>query len=67
MVDNRGIGGKQGGMAEMAEARAFPSDTLAPWAEIAPNMGPLTVAELFDLPDNGWRYEVVEGVLVCPR
>lgn len=48
----------------MAEARAFPSDTLAPWAEIVPTRGPTTVDDLLARPDDGWRYEVVEGVLV---
>ncbi|HKC73903.1 MAG TPA: Uma2 family endonuclease [Chloroflexota bacterium] len=48
----------------MAEACAFPSDTLAPWAQIVPNTGPTTVADLLNVPDDGWRYEVVEGVLV---
>lgn len=44
--------------------RAFPSDTLAPWAEIVPNTGRTTVDALLTRPDDGWRYEVVEGVLV---
>jgi Uma2 family endonuclease len=48
----------------MAEARAFPSDTRAPWAEIVPYTGRLTVDELLKRPDDGWRYEVVEGVLI---
>ncbi len=47
------------------EARAFASDTLAPWAEIVPGVGPMTVEDLLRWPDDdGWRYEVVEGVLV---
>ncbi len=48
----------------MAEARAFPSATLAPWAEVVPQKGRVTVDDLLTLPDDGWRYEVVEGVLV---
>src|SRR5579862_8054054 len=49
----------------MTAQRAFrPSNTLAPWAEIVPGIGPVTVADLLTLPDDGWRYEVVEGVLV---
>lgn len=48
----------------MAEARTFPSDTPAPWAEIVPGRGPTSVDDLLKLPDDGWRYEVVEGVLV---
>jgi len=41
-----------------------PSYTLAPWAEIVPGVGPVTVDALLTMPDEGWRYEVVEGVLV---
>jgi Uma2 family endonuclease len=48
----------------MAEARAVPANTLAPWAEIVPGVGPTTVEDLLTMPDDGWRYEVVEGVLV---
>ncbi len=48
----------------MAEARAFPSATLAPWAEIVPGRERMTVDDLLTLPDDEWRYEVVEGVLV---
>jgi Uma2 family endonuclease len=48
----------------MAEAHAFSSDTLAPWAEIVPRTRHTTVDQLLDVPDDGWRYEVVEGVLV---
>ncbi len=35
-----------------------------PWAEIVPGAGPATVDDLLTLPDDEWRYEVVEGVLV---
>ncbi len=49
----------------MSAQRAMPpSNTLAPWAEIAPGVGPTTVDALLTMPDDGWRYEVVEGVLV---
>ena len=41
--------------------RTYP---LAPWAEIVPHVPPLTVGDLERLPDDGWRYELVEGVLV---
>lgn len=44
-------------------ARALPPD-LAPWAEVVPAMGPVTVDLLLSLPDDGYRYEVVDGVLV---
>ena len=42
----------------------LPTNTLAPWAEIVPGAGPMTVDDLLTLPDDEWRYEVVEGVLV---
>lgn len=48
----------------MAEARAIPPHTLAPWAEIVPDAGPTTLDDLLKLPDDGWQYELVEGVLV---
>lgn len=38
---------------------------LAPWAEIVPGVGPMTVDDLLELPDDDrWRYELVEGRLV---
>lgn len=48
----------------MSEARAFESAALAPWAEIVPGVGPMTVEDLDAWPDDGWCYELVEGVLV---
>ncbi len=39
-------------------------DLLAPWAEVVPGYGPATVDLRLALPDDGYRYEVVEGVLV---
>src|SRR5579859_4799447 len=48
----------------MSEARALTVGTLAPWAEIVPGAGPTTIADLLRLSDDGWRYEVVDGVLV---
>jgi len=50
-------------MTEMTDMRTFSADTLAPWAEIVPNKGRMTVHDLLALPDDGWRYEVVAGVL----
>ncbi len=44
--------------------RARPADQIAPWAEIVPNMPPMTTDDLHAIPDDGWAYEVVEGVLV---
>lgn len=46
------------------EARELPFDTVAPWAAIVPDVGPLTADELAALPDDGWIYEIVKGVLV---
>ncbi len=40
------------------------SPPIAPWAERVPGMGPVTVDLLLTLPDDGYIYEVVEGVLV---
>lgn len=37
---------------------------LAPWAELVPNVGPMTVEQMLALPDDGWMYELVEGRLV---
>jgi len=48
----------------MAEAWTLAADTLAPWAEIVPGRSYTTVDDMLALPDDGWRYEVVEGVLV---
>ena len=39
-------------------------DIFAPWAEVVPDVGPMTVDELFALPDDGWMYELVEGRLI---
>ncbi len=40
-------------------------DTLAPWAELVPDVGQMTVDELMELPDDdGWMYELVDGRLV---
>jgi len=41
-----------------------PPAAVAPWAEVVPGDGPVTVDLLLTLPDDGYRYEVVEGVLV---
>lgn len=48
----------------MSQARAFAPDPLAPWAEVVPNALPMTVDSLLALPDDGYRYELVEGRLV---
>ena len=41
-----------------------PPAAVAPWAEVVPGYGPVTVDLVLTLPDDGYRYEVVEGVLV---
>jgi Uma2 family endonuclease len=48
----------------MTTAYALPPASLAPWAEIVPGVGPVTVDILLTLPDDGYIYEVVEGVLI---
>jgi Uma2 family endonuclease len=39
-------------------------NTLAPWAELVPDVGPMTVDDLLARPEDGWQYELVEGRLV---
>lgn len=41
-----------------------PVTPIAPWAEVVPGYGPVTVDLLLTLPDDGCQYEVVEGTLV---
>jgi hypothetical protein len=48
----------------MSTAHALPSAAIAPWAELVSTPGPVTVDILLTLPDDGYMYEVVEGVLV---
>ncbi len=48
----------------MTAQRALTPDPIAPWAEIVPNIPPMTVDELHAIPDDGWCYELVQGVLV---
>jgi len=48
----------------MTAQRGYPPGPIAPWAEIVPNMPPMTVDELHAIPDDGWVYELVQGVLV---
>jgi len=47
-----------------ATTSILPHNPIAPWAEIVPNAPPATVDDLLRLPDDGWQYEVVQGVLV---
>jgi Uma2 family endonuclease len=39
-------------------------EILAPWAELVPDRGPMTVDDLLALPQDEWMYELVEGRLV---
>jgi Uma2 family endonuclease len=39
-------------------------NTLAPWAELVPDVGPMTVDQLLALPQDQWMYELVDGRLV---
>jgi Uma2 family endonuclease len=48
----------------MSIALAHPPAPFAPWAEIVPGYGRVSVGILLTLPDDGYQYEVVEGVLV---
>ncbi len=48
----------------MTALRASPPDPIAPWAEIVPGMPPMTVDELHAIPDDGYVYELVQGLLV---
>jgi Uma2 family endonuclease len=48
----------------MSTAPHLPPELLAPWAEVVPGYGSVTADTLLTLPDDGYRYEVVEGVLV---
>jgi Uma2 family endonuclease len=36
----------------------------APWAEVVPGVPPMTVDELHAIPEDGWAYELLNGVLV---
>src|SRR5690348_14089321 len=53
-----------GRTAEMNQGGLLRSETLAPWAEVVPDSGRVCVDDLLTRPDDGWRYEVVDGVLV---
>ena len=48
----------------MNAARILPSDSLAPWAEIVSGVPPMRVEDLHALSDDGWQYELVNGVLL---
>jgi Uma2 family endonuclease len=48
----------------MSTAHQLSPNPIAPWADIVPGYGHVTVDILLTLPDDEYRYEVVEGVLV---
>lgn len=49
----------------MSVALHRPPKSFAPWAEVVPDAPyPMTVQDLLAWPDDGYRYELVEGVLV---
>ena len=48
----------------MTAQRAFPPNPIAPWGEVVPNVPPMTTDELHGIPDDGWTYELINGVLV---
>jgi len=49
----------------MTALRAYQPSPVAPWAEVVPDAPyPMTTDELDALPDDGWTYELVNGVLV---
>jgi len=49
----------------MTALRAHPPASVAPWAEVVPHAPyPMTTDDLHALPDDGWAYELVNGVLV---
>lgn len=48
----------------MSTAPQRPPAPLAPWGELVRGTPPMTAETLLTLPDDGWRYEVVEGRLV---
>lgn len=48
----------------MSATLQSPPASLAPWAEVVPDSGPVTVEHLLTMPDDGYQYEVVEGTLV---
>ena len=42
-------------------------NTMAPWAELVPNTGPMTIDQLLALPQDQWMYELVDGgSSACP-
>jgi len=48
----------------MMSTAVYLRSPLAPWAEVVPGVAPVAVETLLTLPDDGYVYEVVAGVLV---
>ncbi len=49
----------------MSSTSTRPPVAGAPWAEVVPGTGPMTMADYLAYPDgDGYRYELVDGVLV---
>ncbi len=48
----------------MSSVPKLSASPVAPWAEIVPGMPLMTVDDLQAIPDEGWVYELVQGVLV---
>lgn len=48
----------------MTAQRSFMPDPIAPWAEIVPNMPPMTVDDLHAISDDRRGYELIQGVLI---
>jgi Uma2 family endonuclease len=51
-------------MLSMSATLHAPPVSLAPWAEVVPGVGHVTVDSLLTMQDDGYQYEVVEGTLV---
>src|SRR4051812_41094178 len=47
-----------------SHAHSSPASSPAPWAERVQDVGPMTAYDLLSQPDDGWQYEVVDGVLI---
>ena len=49
----------------MSPVHAYPQESIAPWAEVVPDVPRMTLAEFLDYEgEDGYRYELVEGILV---
>jgi|GEM_PF-66708 len=66
LPDVRFVARCMGDSTPMTALRSAATDPVAPWAEIVPGAPyPMTMQDLLEWPqDEGYRYELVEGVLV---